>query len=191
MSEQNATRDQILDTAADLLRRLTYPAFSYSDISAEVGIRKASIHYYFPSKEDLGLALVQRFIDDYKDFERDCEQKGFDPKQKLEAYFEYFLDELNEKRICPLGSFSATSEGLPEQLKFAVKNLILIHRTWLRETISQAQDQNLITKSLSENQISAIVGSGLLGCLQIARAMDNAESCTNLISGLKAILFKE
>ncbi|MEM6867960.1 MAG: TetR/AcrR family transcriptional regulator [Cyanobacteria bacterium P01_C01_bin.121] len=38
-----------------------YSAFSYADISKQVGIRKASIHYHFASKEALVQALVKRY----------------------------------------------------------------------------------------------------------------------------------
>ncbi|WP_257998927.1 TetR/AcrR family transcriptional regulator [Fischerella thermalis] len=44
------TRTQILDTAQDLIQRVGVNAMSYQDISEAVGIRKASIHYHFPSK---------------------------------------------------------------------------------------------------------------------------------------------
>ena len=55
------TRDTLLDAAADLLQRVGYASFSYRDLAEAVGIRAASIHYHFPSKSDLGLALVEHF----------------------------------------------------------------------------------------------------------------------------------
>ena len=51
------TAQQILDVAQDLVRCRGYSAFSYADISKQVGIRKASIHYHFSSKEELGKEL--------------------------------------------------------------------------------------------------------------------------------------
>jgi len=55
------TRQRILDVAQDLVQRLGPNGMSYQDISAAVGIRKASIHYHFPAKEDLLVALVEQF----------------------------------------------------------------------------------------------------------------------------------
>jgi len=48
------TAERILDIAQDLIQRRGFNAFSYHDIAAPMGIRKASIHYHFPSKADLG-----------------------------------------------------------------------------------------------------------------------------------------
>lgn len=60
-SMENNTAQQILDVAQTMLRSRGYNAFSYADISEQVGIRKASIHYHFPAKDDLVKQLVRRY----------------------------------------------------------------------------------------------------------------------------------
>ncbi len=55
------TKLKILDTAQELIQKLGVNAMSYADISTAVGIRKASIHYHFPSKEDLLVSLLERY----------------------------------------------------------------------------------------------------------------------------------
>ena len=55
------TRTKILDTAQTLIQTVGFNAMSYADISKVVGIRKASIHYYFPSKDDLVVTLLERY----------------------------------------------------------------------------------------------------------------------------------
>ena len=57
------TGEQILDRAEALIQTRGYSAFSYQDISEALGIRKASIHYHFPSKTDLGIAVVDRYVE--------------------------------------------------------------------------------------------------------------------------------
>ena len=54
------TRTRILDAAQGLVQRLGANAISYQHVSAAVGIRKASIHHHFPTKDDLIEALVRR-----------------------------------------------------------------------------------------------------------------------------------
>ena len=53
---RSTTAEDILDRAEALIQTRGYSAFSYQDISDTLGIRKASIHYHFPSKTDLGVA---------------------------------------------------------------------------------------------------------------------------------------
>jgi len=54
----NSAAEEILDLAETLIQTRGYSAFSYQDIADSLGIRKASIHYHFPSKTDLGIAVV-------------------------------------------------------------------------------------------------------------------------------------
>lgn len=54
-------KQQILDAAERRVCARGFDGFSYGDLEAEIGIRKASIHHHFPSKADLGLALTARY----------------------------------------------------------------------------------------------------------------------------------
>lgn len=47
-------KEQLLHEAEKLLRTRGYAAFSYGHLSEIIGIRKASIHYHFRTKEALG-----------------------------------------------------------------------------------------------------------------------------------------
>ena len=55
------TRTSLLDSAEQAVRQRGYNGFSYADLAREIGIRKASIHHHFPTKADLGLALIERY----------------------------------------------------------------------------------------------------------------------------------
>ena len=55
------TQTKLLDLGEAFMRRRGYDGFSYADVSREAGIRKASIHYHFPTKPDLALAVLRRY----------------------------------------------------------------------------------------------------------------------------------
>lgn len=57
------TRTALLDAAEKAARARGYDGFSYADLAAEVGIRKASIHHHFPVKADLAQALIERYTE--------------------------------------------------------------------------------------------------------------------------------
>ena len=59
--KQPDTKTAILDAAQDLIQRVGANAMSYQHISEAVGIRKASIHHHFPSKETLLEELIGRY----------------------------------------------------------------------------------------------------------------------------------
>ena len=55
------TKTNLMDAAEQQVRQKGADGFSYADLSAQVGIRKASIHYHFPTKSDLLTAIMARY----------------------------------------------------------------------------------------------------------------------------------
>ena len=79
------TRKRILDIAEQLLLSRGFNAFSYQHISSELGVRNAAIHYHFPKKSDLGVALIQRYR---RRFRRFIEQQAeLDPARAAGGVF--------------------------------------------------------------------------------------------------------
>ena len=56
----NDTRQTIMNAARATVQARGYNALSFRELAKEVGIKSASIHYYFPTKGDLGAALASR-----------------------------------------------------------------------------------------------------------------------------------
>lgn len=57
-----STRELLIDLGESAIRTRGFGGFSYADLAAEAGIRKASIHHHFPAKADLGLAVLERYV---------------------------------------------------------------------------------------------------------------------------------
>ena len=55
----NDTRSEIIRLGSELIRSIGYNSFSYADISKALNIKNAAIHYYFPSKSDLGVEIIR------------------------------------------------------------------------------------------------------------------------------------
>ena len=53
------TRSEIIRLAGELIRTVGYNSFSYADISKKLDIKNAAIHYYVPSKADLGVEILE------------------------------------------------------------------------------------------------------------------------------------
>jgi len=58
-----STRELLIDLGEAAIRTRGFGGFSYADLAAEAGIRKASIHHHFPAKTDLGLAVLERYAE--------------------------------------------------------------------------------------------------------------------------------
>ncbi len=91
MSPQKDTKVEILDLAENLLRDRGFNAFSYANISSVLKIKNAAIHYYFPGKADLGVAVIQRARERFANWARDQKIVSKTPAERHEAFFRRYL----------------------------------------------------------------------------------------------------
>ena len=108
-------KDAILDAAEQRARRGGYNGFSFRELAEDVGIKSASVHYHFPTKEDLAAALAERYAD------RVAAQLGdpakLSPRAAVKQLADIFIT-ANEtgNQMCLCGVFAAESDGLPSPL---------------------------------------------------------------------------
>ena len=62
------------------------------NISSALKIKNAAVHYYFPGKADLGVAVIQRARERFADWARDQRIGSKTPPEKLEAFFRRYLN---------------------------------------------------------------------------------------------------
>ena len=113
------TREQIIQLADSLIREKGYNAFSFYDISKSVGIKTASIHYHFPSKSDLGAAVIEKYINNLKIIRKDSENKS--PIENLDMLFSIYSIIKNENKVCLFGSLAPDFNTLDEKMQESLK----------------------------------------------------------------------
>ncbi|MEQ1440223.1 TetR/AcrR family transcriptional regulator [Fontimonas sp. SYSU GA230001] len=169
------TRDAILACAEELLQRRGFGGFAYQHIAVQLGIRNAAIHYHFPSKEDLGTALVQRFRSRFHAWAQTLPATG-DAWLRLQAYFALHLDYLQspddgESRLCPGGALAAEFCALPEAMRLQVRLLMQdIHR-WLADTLDQGRRDGVVQFNGDALDKAVELSAALQGGLQLARLL--------------------
>src|SRR5437762_10694573 len=97
------TAERMLDIAERLVQVRGFNDFSYADIAAELGITKASLHYHFPGKAELGQALIARYTERFSAALSRIDRDLPDARTKLEAYAALYADVLRGKRMCMCG----------------------------------------------------------------------------------------
>lgn len=167
------TRTAILDLAERLVRGRSFNAFSFQDLADGVGIRKASVHYHFATKEDLGIALIARFRERAVAWAGHLVDKGASPRDKLDAYFEIqgqVLD--NDGMICALGILGAEFNALPERMREGYLEFLEQQQAWLTHILQRGQEAGLFRADTSPEDQAALIQSSIMGALQMARASE-------------------
>jgi TetR/AcrR family transcriptional regulator, transcriptional repressor for nem operon len=113
------TKTQILDIAQDLIQRRGVNAMSYQDISDRVGIRKASVHTHFPKKDDLLVALLDRYSDRFLRIVDGVLASGDSPEVMLRRYcglYEATLSAGDHDKACLCAMLGAETQTLSAPL---------------------------------------------------------------------------
>ena len=137
---------QILDIAERRMRQTGYNAVSYRDIAAEMGIKSASLHYHFPKKEDLGVALTQRYSDNFVGALQDIVSSETNPQDRILAFVDIYSSELKRRGlVCLCAVLGAETAGLPDRVSVEIKNFFDKNVDWLTQQY-KALDKDAPTK---------------------------------------------
>jgi TetR/AcrR family transcriptional repressor of nem operon len=163
------TREEILNVAEELWQRRGYNGFSYQHISVQLGIRNAAIHYHFAAKENLGVALIQRYRARFSEWFIDVRKKE-NAWERLQSYLGLYVDYLNAQcRVCPSGILGAEFQAIPEEMRQEAKLLMGEIYDWLIETLELGRTQGSIQFVGKSEDKAVQLGASLQGGLQIAR----------------------
>ena len=168
------TAQKILDVAQSMVRNKGYSAFSYADIAKQIGIRKASIHYHFSSKDDLVKELVKRYREI---LECKClliEQKDITPQEQLKEFVSLYRDGLQENQICLCGMLTADFVVLNSEIQAELKTFFSVIKSWLTQLLKRGSAAKAwqCTQSF-ESEANSIIAM-LQGAQLLARTAENS-----------------
>jgi TetR/AcrR family transcriptional regulator, transcriptional repressor for nem operon len=163
------TATRILDVAERLVQSRGFNGFSYADVAAELGITKASLHYHFPGKGELGQALVERYAGRFAAALEEIDTGGGDAPAKLDAYARIYADVLRQKRMCLCGMLAADYDTLPGPMREAVIRFFDANETWLTSVFEQGQAEGSVRLDGSAGEAAQALIGGLEGALLVAR----------------------
>jgi TetR/AcrR family transcriptional repressor of nem operon len=166
---QPPTSERILDIAERLVQKRGFNGFSYADVARELGITKASLHYHFPGKAELGQALIARYSERFYGALSQIDGSSPDARSKLEAYADLYAEVLRGKRMCMCGILAAEYQTLPEPMRAAVIQFFDENHAWLVHVLEQGQaDHTLAIAGSVDETAQGILGT-LEGAMLVAR----------------------
>jgi TetR/AcrR family transcriptional regulator, transcriptional repressor for nem operon len=166
---ENGTAERILDIAERLVQTRGFNSFSYGDIAAELGITKASLHYHFQSKAELGNALIRRYADRFADSLSSIEHDVPQAPAKLQAYADLYAGVLQGKRMCLCGVLAAEYQTLPKPMREAVIGFFDENQRWLAGVLEQGRAEDSLGFRGSADDIAQSILSTLEGAMLVAR----------------------
>lgn len=160
------TKDLLMDAAETAIRKHGYNAVSFRDLAETLGIKSASVHYHFPKKEDLGIALVDRYHQQFFNALEVAARHATTPEARVKAICDtYEQAQKGSDAICLCGVLGAESASLPATLSAKVARFFEANLAWLTDALPPS-----LSKEARAAKAVAIL-STLEGAMMLATAL--------------------
>lgn len=164
------TASRILDLAQRLVQERGFNAISFRDLAAGMEIKTASVHYHYPSKADLGVALMERYLEQFRTMTLEQETALDGATERLDAFLGAYRATADRGAICLCGSLAADLLTLPERVRPLVEAYLTESREALQRILEKGAAEEAFALAGPADQLSATLVSALQGALVSERA---------------------
>src|SRR5690242_8092593 len=189
--ERMDTKTRILDTAQALVQSVGANAMSYQDISVAVGVRKASIHHHFATKEDLLCALVERYSAYFfgvVDRILASKKNGLGKLREYIALFEATLREGQHDKACPMAMLGAEVRSIGPATAERVRSFYLRNDQCLSAILEGGRRDGSLGFSGSGQNMAGLVFALVEGAMLTARGRQDCEHFRSIADQLLRML---
>lgn len=166
-------REEIIQLADTLIRQKGYNAFSFYDISDKVGIKTASVHYHFPTKSDLGIAVIERHIENLNNTIEDYERKS--STEKLDRFFAIYRNIKKENKVCLVGSLATDFNTLDEKVRQKLKIFSEVMLHWVSSFLEDGRKDRLFDFEGEPRTKALMIISNMLAIVQLSRLTNDKD----------------
>jgi TetR/AcrR family transcriptional regulator, transcriptional repressor for nem operon len=164
-------KTQIIDLALKLIQQKGYVAFSYDDISKQLNVTKASIHYHFEKKEDLGVAAAECISQSLQSFLAVIKNSSFSAEEKLMQFIRQRAERIRCNEICPISSLQKDFESLPNPVREKVEEVSRLELSIMNQIVTEAQAEGIVSEVENARLLSITILSSIKGALLYRRVL--------------------
>jgi len=172
MVREQGSREKLLETAASLFHQKGFQPTGLDEILARSGVCRSNFYYHFRSKEDLGLEVLSRQVEQFQArvIRGVLEDDRITPRSRLERLFEMMRREARDGAFrdgCPFGNLAAELCGSHPEFQ---ARLSAFFQRWekafercLQEGVASGQFRaDLNTRGTATAFVSQVEGAVLL-----------------------------
>lgn len=185
-----ATRRTLLEAAAREIHVHGFQAASLSRILAETGVTKGALYYHFPSKRDLGYAVVDEYFGPmlHESWIVPLHKAGCDP---IDALIEVIRKAGNRMTIaelslgCPINNLAQEMSPVDTGFRERLEGLLDGWRSAIADALRRSQAEHKVAADTDVDAAAAFIVASLEGCIGMAK---NAQSRKLLMTCGKGLI---
>lgn len=185
----NETREHIIETGAELIQRNGFRATGINRVLDESGVPKGSFYYYFKSKNDFGLAVIDTYADAYRQrLDATLGDESRTPLERIQLYLERGAADAVESdysKGCLIGNLGQELAAQNDAFRERLNNVFACWERRFRDCIAQAQEHGEVAAEIDPAEAASLLLSGWQGALLRSKLMRSSEP----LSHFQTLLF--
>lgn len=173
------TRTQILEKSYQALRLHGFQGTRADKVILDLGITKGALYHYFPSKLDLGYAIVDELImPPYTRLWLSLAQFEGNPADGIIANLQFLINMGSEEEIrlgCPLNNLMQEMAPLDQGFQQRLQHIVNVQREAIGIALKRGQDAGQIRTDIQTDPSAIFILSSLEGSYSIAKALQQRE----------------
>ncbi|MBM7419972.1 MULTISPECIES: TetR/AcrR family transcriptional regulator [Chryseobacterium] len=190
MKKSEATRQNILQKAFELIYTNGYKTTSVDEIIATTQVTKGAFYYHFKTKDEMGLAIInERMRPTFKNTFIEPFQSDVNPLDTIYNLMHHLLMENEDLKVeygCPASNF--TQEMAPWNIEFtkALNELSLEWEKAMIDAIEKGKENGKIKSDINAKEVTVFVMSGYWGVRNLGKLENSKGVYLIYLKGLKS-----
>ncbi|TDT44213.1 TetR family transcriptional regulator [Halospina denitrificans] len=179
----NETREHIIQSGAELILRNGFRATGINTVLDEAGVPKGSFYYYFKSKNDFGLAVIDAYAESYR--ERLDATLGDDtrtPLERIRLYLDTAAGDVaasDYSKGCLIGNLGQELAAQNDAFRERLNDVFAAWEQRFRDCIAEGQQQGEVASELDPREAASLLLSGWQGALLRSKLTRSSEPLTH------------
>ncbi|WP_404985865.1 TetR/AcrR family transcriptional regulator [Chryseobacterium sp. M5] len=190
MKKSEATRQNILQKAFELIYTNGYQTTSVDEIIATTHVTKGAFYYHFKTKDEMGLAIInERMRPTFKNTFIEPFQSDVNPLDTIYDLMHHLLMENEDLKVeygCPASNF--TQEMAPWNIEFtkALNELSLEWEKAMIGAIEKGKENGKIKSHINAKEVTVFVMAGYWGVRNLGKLENSKGVYLIYLQGLKS-----
>lgn len=178
--QADLTRDKLLQSAFCEIHRQGFQAASIANILQDTGLTKGALYHHFPTKQALGLAVIDEVI------KGNLEELIFKRLRESDRPVEMLLEIIAtiDKKVpsdfvmlgCPLNNLMQEMSALDTLFQEQLNGVLGIWQKTVEDALKRGQKQGEIRADVNYKAAALFIVSAWEGCIGVAKNMQSPKA---------------
>lgn len=175
----NETRAELIRVGGDIIAHRGFNSTGINAVLKEAGVPKGSFYYYFASKEDFGLAVIDGFAADYNaQLDRTLGNHALPPLERIRSYLEMGIADMRSCdycRGCLIGNLGQELAGQNESFRLRLDSIFSDWQARFAQCLEAAQERGDIDAGADPRALAQLLQMGWQGATLRAKVSKSVE----------------